>query len=66
MMLPSQPLFDSETPSVAWALVATACVANFIDRFESFMILSALPFVRTELQLDLMELDWAVLAYSQL
>lgn len=58
------PLFDHTKPSVAWTLVATACVANFIDLFQSSMVLFALPSIQTDLDFTLRDLNWVVLAYS--
>lgn len=63
-MSPKLPLFDHNNPTVAWVLVATACIANFIDLFQSSMVLFALPSIRDELHFSLVDLNWVVLAYS--
>lgn len=58
------PLFDHTKPAVAWTLVVTACVANFIDLFQSSMVLFALPSIQREMNFSLRDLNWVVLAYS--
>jgi len=63
-MAPKLPLFDHNKPSVAWTLVATACIANFIDLFQTSMVLFALPTIQEDLHFSLENLNWVVLSYS--
>ncbi|KAF2143179.1 uncharacterized protein K452DRAFT_350308 [Aplosporella prunicola CBS 121167] len=58
------PIVDHRKPAVAWAIVVTACVANFIDLFQSSMVLFALNDIRPDMGFSAVNLNWVVLSYT--
>lgn len=58
------PYGDVTRPTVAWSVVAVACVANFLDLFQSSMVLFGLPPIQEDLNFTVEEINWVLVAYT--
>lgn len=58
------PYGDHKQPLVAWSVVAVACVANFLDLFQSSMVLFGLPPIAEDLGFTEFDINWVLVAYT--
>jgi hypothetical protein len=58
------PYGDHTRPAIGWAVVAVACVANFLDLFQSSMVLFGLPPIEAELGFTVLDINWVLVAYT--
>jgi hypothetical protein len=58
------PYGDHTRPAIGWAVVAVACVANFLDLFQSSMVLFGLPPIEADLGFTVLDINWVLVAYT--
>ncbi|KAJ5471182.1 Major facilitator superfamily domaingeneral substrate transporter [Penicillium desertorum] len=58
------PYGDRTKPSVAWAIVTVACIVNFLDLFQSSMVMFGLADIKEALEFTDGDLNWILVAYT--
>jgi len=58
------PYGDTSKPSFAWLVVVTACIANFLDLFQSSMVLFGLAEIKATLGFTAFDINWVLVSYS--
>jgi MFS family permease len=64
MPLVLPPYGDYTRPSVAWGVVIVACIVNFLDLFQSSMVMFGLSDIQKDLKFDNSDLNWILVAYT--
>ena len=63
----SLPLsYGKDNPSMRWIVLAIACVANFVDLFQSSMVFFGLPAIGSDkhMSFSLTDINWVIVAYT--
>ncbi|CAI7608173.1 unnamed protein product [Penicillium pancosmium] len=58
------PYGDPTKPSVAWGVVIVACIVNFLDLFQSSMVMFGLADIQEEMDFNHSDLNWILVAYT--
>lgn len=58
------PYGDRTKSSVAWGVVTVACIVNFLDLFQSSMVMFGLADIKEALKFSDGDLNWVLVAYT--
>ena len=58
------PYGDRNKPMVAWGVVIVACIVNFLDLFQSSMVMFGLADIQNALNFNHSDLNWILVAYT--
>lgn len=58
------PFGDHTRPTIGWSVVIVACIANFLDLFQSSMVLFGLPPIEEDLGFTALDINWVLVAYT--
>lgn len=64
MPLVLPPYGDHTKPSVAWGVVTVACIVDFLDLFQSSMVMFGLSNIQKALKFNNSDLNWILVAYT--
>lgn len=58
------PYGEYNQPLVAWGIVIVACIASFLDLFQSSMVMFGLADIQRDLGFTQKDLNWILVAYT--
>ena len=58
------PYGDINKKSMAWGVVIVACICNFLDLFQSSMVMFGLTNIQKSLDFTSSDLNWVLVAYT--
>jgi MFS family permease len=63
--MPSIPAYGNfKRPAIAWAVASTAYTANFLDIFQSSMVLFGFSPIAEDLHFTPYDINWVIVAYT--